>query len=129
MKLRRWFEKNRLNGQRGISLLEAAVAVFLLGGCVLTLVLSLSTGALGVQKDDQEVTAQGLARTQMEMIKNSSYDVSGASYPAVTVPAGYTVAVGIAAVPGAGPDIQKVTATVNKGGDTIYTLQDYRVNR
>ena len=129
MKIIAGLTKNRFIRQRGVSLMEAAVAVLLLGGCVVTLVMGVSSGALGVHADSREVTAQGLARTQMEMIKNYAFDATGASYLAVTTPAGYTVAVSVAPVPEAGPDIQKVTATVSTGGETVLTLQDYKVNR
>jgi Tfp pilus assembly protein PilV len=131
MKIRNWLKTKIRNGnahssERGFSLIEAAVAVLLLGGCVLTLVMSISGGALAVQKDDQEVTAQGLARTQMEAIKDSPF---GASYAAVAAPAGYAVAVTVDTVPGADPNIQQVTATVTRGGSAVFTLQDYKVNR
>lgn len=131
MKITKWLKtKFKYNsGERGFSLIEAAVAVLLLGGCVLTLVMSMSSGVLAVQKDDQVVTAQGLARTQMEYIKAYPFDAGATTYPAVAAPEGYAVAVSVAAVPGASPDIQKVTATVTHGGSIVFKLQDYKVNR
>ena len=129
MRIMEWLKNNRFSRQRGVSLMEAAVAVLLLGGCVVTMVMGISSGAIGVQADSQQVTAQGLARTQMELIKNSAFDATGSSYPVVAVPAGYSVDLDIASVPDAGPDIQKITAAVNVGGETILTLQDYKVNR
>ena len=129
MKIPAFLKKSVFACQRGVSLMEAAVAVLLLGGCVVVLVMGVSSGAMGVHADSREVTAQGLARTQMEMIKNSAFDATGASYPAVTTPAGYSVAVSVAPVQDAGPDIQKVTASVSNGGETLLSLQDYKVNR
>jgi Tfp pilus assembly protein PilV len=127
MKIRNWLKTKIRNGnEQGFSLIEAAVAVLLMGGCVLTLVMSMSGGALAVQKDDQEVTAQGLARTQMETVKNSAFS---SSYSAVTAPAGYAVSVTVDSVPGADANIQQVTAVVTRGGNTVFTLRDYKVNR
>jgi type II secretory pathway pseudopilin PulG len=118
--------RNKHSSERGFSLIESAVAILLMGGCVLTLVMSMSGGALAVQKDDQEVTAQGLARTQMETVKNSAF---GSSYSAVTAPAGYAVSVTVESVPGADTNIQQVIAVVTRDGNTVFTLQDYKVNR
>jgi hypothetical protein len=120
----------RKNGrERGISLTEAAVALMLLAGAVTTLVMSLSGGALAVNKDEQEVTAQGLARTQLEYVKEYPYDADAATYPSVSAPNGYAVTASVSAVPETNGNIQKITATVNRGGSTVFTLQDYKVNR
>ena len=127
MKILDWLKSRiKYGNERGMSLIEAAVAVLLLGGCVLTLVMSMSGGALAVKADDQEVTAQGLARTQMEAVKNSPF---GSGYTAVAAPAGYAVSVSVASVPGADSNIQQVTAVVTRGGNTVFTLQDFKVNR
>jgi hypothetical protein len=130
MKIRKqlkiWFGTN---SQRGVSLVEAAVAVLLLGGAVTTLVMGMSTGALAVQKDDQTVTAQGLARTEMEYIKGLPFDSDAETYPLVAVPEGYTLTVSVDPVPDADVNIQKITAVVTSGGNDIYTLQNYKVDR
>jgi Tfp pilus assembly protein PilV len=130
MKIFKWFHKRIKSGsERGISLVEAAVAVFLLGGGVLTMVMSMSGGALAVNTDDQEVTAQALARTQLEYVKEYPFVVNALTYPAVDVPAGYTVNVSVAAVPDTNENIQKITATIIRDGSTVLALQDYKVNR
>jgi hypothetical protein len=115
--------------ERGISLTEAAVAVMLLAGAVTTLVMGMSSGALAVNKDDQEVTAQGLARTQLEYVKEYPYNADAATYPSITAPNGYAVTASVSAVPDTNGDIQKITAAVTRGGYTVLTLQDYKVNR
>jgi hypothetical protein len=115
--------------ERGISLTEAAVALMLLAGAVTTLVMGMSSGALAVNKDEQEVTAQGLARTQLEYAKEYAYDPDAVTYPSVSAPAGYAVTAGVSAVPDTNGNIQKITATVTRGGSTVFTLQDYKVNR
>jgi Tfp pilus assembly protein PilV len=130
MNIRKWInQKVKPGSERGISLVEAAVAVFLLGGGVLTMVMSMSGGALAVNTDDQEVTAQGLARTQLEYVKEYPFDAAAVTYPAVAAPAGYTINVSVAAVPDTNEDIQKITATVLREGKTVLFLQDYKVNR
>jgi type II secretory pathway pseudopilin PulG len=113
--------------ERGVTLVESIVAIAILGGGVLTLVLTMSGGALAVRENDQQAIAQGLARTQMEYVKNYPYNPGATTYPAVSVPDGYGIAVGV--VPGGGADIQKITANVTRDGAVIMTTEDYKVNR
>lgn len=115
--------------ERGISLTEAAIAVFLLGGAVLTMVLGMTTGAMSEQKDEMLVTAQGLARTQIEYVKEYAYDADATTYPAVSAPDGYTIDVTVASVPDTGESIQKITADIIFNGDIVFTLHDYKVDR
>ncbi len=115
--------------ERGITLVESIVAIAILGGGVLTLVLTMSGGALAVRENDQQAIAQGLARTQLEYIKNCPYAPGATTYPAVSVPDGYGIAAGVTAVPGGGADIQKITANVTRDGVVILTAEDYKVNR
>jgi type II secretory pathway pseudopilin PulG len=115
--------------ERGVTLVESIVAIALLGGGVLTLVLTMSGGALAVRENDQQAIAQGLARTQMEYVKNYPYNPGATTYPAVSVPDGYGIAVGVTVVPGGDADIQKITANVTRDGAVIMTTEDYKVNR
>jgi type II secretory pathway pseudopilin PulG len=115
--------------ERGVTLVESIVAIAILGGGVLTLVLTMSGGALAVRENDQQAIAQGLARTQMEYVKNYPYNPGATTYPAVRVPDGYGIAVGVTVVPGGDADIQKITANVTRDGAVIMTTEDYKVNR
>ncbi len=128
MKIKKWL-KRKLGCQAGVTLVEAAVAVMVLGSAVLTMVLGLSGGALAVQHDDSLVTAQGLARTQMEYVKQLPYDPDAATYPSVEAPEGYAIDVTVTEVPETDANIQKVTAAVSRGGETVFTVQDYKVDR
>jgi type II secretory pathway pseudopilin PulG len=122
---RKWF----LRGEGGLTLVEALVAIAILGGGVLTMVLAMSGGALAVREDDSEVIAQGLARTQLEYIKSCPYDSEATSYTPVAAPPGYGITVTVTSVPGASDGIQKVTADITLDGDVIMTVADYKVDR
>jgi type II secretory pathway pseudopilin PulG len=115
--------------ETGLTLVESLVAIAILGGGVLTLVLAMSGGALAVQENDQMVTAQSLARSQLEYTKSYPYDADATTYPAVSAPDGYSVTVGVSAVPDTDNDIQKITVSVSLQGDVIMTTEDYKVNR
>jgi type II secretory pathway pseudopilin PulG len=116
-------------GEKGMTLVESLVAIAMLGGGVLTLVLALSSGALALQENDQESIAQGLARTQLEYVKNYTYNPGATSYPIVSAPEGYSIAVGVTIVPDTNSNIQKITASVIRDGVIIMTAEDYKVNR
>ena len=116
-------------GERGIGLVEAAVALALLGGVVLTMVFSLSGGAIAVEKDDELETAQGLARTEMEYIKAYTYNATATTYPAVSAPSSYSINVTVSAVPDANSYVQKVVVSISKAGRDLFTIQDYKEDR
>jgi Tfp pilus assembly protein PilV len=116
-------------GQRGMTLVEGAVSVLLLGGGVLTMILAMSGGVLAVQENDEEVMAQALARSQMEYTKTYPFDALAVTYPAVEAPDDYTIDVTVAAVPDTNNNIQKVTAVITRAGKAVFTIQDYKVNR
>jgi type II secretory pathway pseudopilin PulG len=130
MKVKKWVSRiSRIGNESGISLVESLVAIAILGGGVLTMILAMSGGALAVNENDQEVVAQSLARTELEYIKNYTYDSGATTYPAVSAPAGYGISVGVSAVPGGNANIQKVTANITRNGEVIMTVVDYKVNR
>ncbi|OGO00600.1 MAG: hypothetical protein A2Y58_01290 [Chloroflexi bacterium RBG_13_51_52] len=119
----------KLNSQTGMGLVETLVAVAILATSVVAFVIALSAGSLTVNEHDRETIAQGLAQTQMEYTKNSAFVPGAATYPALAVPATYSVSVGVVAVPGADNNIQKVTVSVLKDSVSIITISDYKVNR
>ena len=119
-----------MNSQKGIGLVETLVAVAILGTSVVAFVVALSAGSLTVSEHDKETIAQSLAQTQMEYTKSYLPYIPGAvTYPVLAVPATYSVAVGVLAVPGADTNIQKITVSVLKDSVNIITISDYKVNR
>jgi type II secretory pathway pseudopilin PulG len=126
----KWLSKiSRKRGEGGITLVESLVAIAILGGGVLTMILAMSGGALAVGENDREVTAQSLARTQLEYTKNYAYNPGATTYPTISAPAGYSISVGVTTVPNTNTDIQKITANISLNGAVIMTVADYKVNR
>lgn len=115
--------------ESGVTLVEALIAVAVLGGGVLTMVLAMSGGAMAVRENDCQATAQSLARSQLEYVKNYTYNATATTYPVISTPADYSIYVGVSAVPGGDADIQKITANITEGGTLIMTVEDYKVNR
>jgi type II secretory pathway pseudopilin PulG len=119
----------KLSSQKGIGLVEALVALAILGTSVVAFVIALSTGSLTANEQNKETMAQSLAQTQMEYTKNYPYASGAATYPVLTTPATYSVTIGVATVPATDTNIQKITVTVLKDGKSLLIVTDYKVNR
>ena len=102
--------------------------------------MSLASSSLGVRNVDDNVRADSLARSQLELIADAPYqaDPISSPYPAVTGMAGYTVAVGIeywnagtssfqSALWNDG--MQKITVTVSAGGSQKAQIAAFKVDR
>lgn len=132
---------------RGFALIEVVIAIALMGMIGITILSALSTATLALIIADQRATAESLARSQMEYVKNSDSvgydevnDPPQYSPDWTGVPDGYDI--DIAAVrldpedDGLGDDdgIQEITVTVTYyfvGGDSSmrereYVLVDYK---
>ena len=115
--------------QRGLGLAETLVAVAILGTSVVAFVVALSAGSIAVSEQNEEVVAQRLVRTQLENTKSYPYDSEATTYPTVDLPEGYTISVGVTAVPGTDADIQKITVTISRESENVMIVEDYKVNR
>jgi Tfp pilus assembly protein PilV len=125
-----------VGSQEGLALVEVLVAVAILGMTLVALLAALSTGSIGVATTDEQVTAANLARSQLEYTRSQPYAEAPTAYGTVTPPAGYTVSVQAdsvpeaTSVPGADPSaIQKITVTVTRNGETLLTVEDFKVDR
>jgi type II secretory pathway pseudopilin PulG len=118
-----------IRGQKGIALLELLIALLLLGVIGGGLLLGVSTAYKAAATSDELATAESLARSVMETVKNSAY---AGSYTPV-VPADYTSAgytATISAVPVAGKlGIQKITVDIFHRGDFVMSLEGYKSSR
>ena len=130
--------------ERGASLIEILVAVAIIA-IVLTVFLSaLSTGAFSVALVRERVTAENLARAQLECIKGHPY-ITGAipiSYTTlcpVTTPSAYGIGVDISywysptneftLDSDDDSDMQWITVTILYNGEPTFTMEEYKVNR
>jgi len=121
---------NKIFGDEwGLTLVESLVTVAIISIALTAFAVALSTGSLAVGESDEEVTAQGLARTQMEYTKGYPYKIGATTYPTVNATKGYSIAVSVTSVPGGNANIQKVTTNISRGGQVLLTIADYKVNR
>jgi prepilin-type N-terminal cleavage/methylation domain-containing protein len=130
--------------QKGRSLIEILIALAILGVVVMAFLSALATGSQAIIIADERTTAESLARSELEYIKNSAYDDinNPPQYsldPAIDIPDGYNVEMEAVRLDpdedGIGDDdgIQKVTVEVyRQDGSTpalILSASDYNVNR
>jgi len=124
---RLWNRIRVFSDERGVSLAESLIAVAVVGTALTALLAGLSTGSLAVQGMDKRVTAENLARSQMEYIQGQTYS---SSYETMaSLPDGYSITVVVSAVSGRNQnEIQKIKVTVSYNDDTVE-VEDFRTNR
>jgi Tfp pilus assembly protein PilV len=127
----RWLPRRAvLGGEHGIGLVEALISVAILGLALTALLSAVSTGSMAVSRNDERVTAENLARSQLEYTKSQPYQALPASYVTVTPsPDDYGVTVAAEPVPGGDDSIEKITVTVTRNGDELLVVEDYKVER
>jgi prepilin-type N-terminal cleavage/methylation domain-containing protein len=121
--------RRAIQRQDGMGLVEVLVAVAILSVTLVVLVAAISTGSVGVRTTEDRVTAENLARSQLEYTKSQTYVSVPTSYATVTPPAGYAVSVDAASIPSTDDSIQKITVTVTREGETLLTVEDFKVDR
>jgi len=126
-----------MKSEKGFSLIEVMIAIALLGIIGTAFLGALSTASKAMFVADERATAESLARSQMEYVKNpdQDYDYNDPQllYEQADVGSsthsGYFISVDADPLHDPDDGIQKITVTVKHGGDTIITLEDYKVDR
>jgi len=133
------------NGERGLTLIEILVALGILAAVAVVFLVGMATSSKAVMVSQERVAVDSLAKSQMESIKSQAY-IKRADYdpndPAKRyelinidpdlVAQGYAIAISSPQdvisppVPGS-ENIQRITVTVTRGVDTVFTLVGYKV--
>jgi len=127
-------------GEAGQSVVEELVALAIVSLGLVIVIAALSTGSKGVGTANDRVTAENLARSQLELIKDAAYspDPTVSPYPTVSPVQGYAAAVGVEYwIAPSGPftstvrddGLQKVTVSVSGGKGAVLELEGYKVDR
>ncbi|MCK4722999.1 MAG: type II secretion system protein [Dehalococcoidia bacterium] len=115
--------------ERGATLAETLVALAIFGIVAVVFLSGLTISSKAVMVNQERVAAESLAKSQMEYVRAQGYD---ASYSEITIPddldaQGYDVGIGVQDVHV--DELQKITVTIDRGGDILFTLVGYMVNR
>ena len=128
-----------MRNEKGFTLIEVIIAMALLGIIAIVFLGALATASNAIIIADERATAESLARSQMEYVKNQDYD--GVNNPPQytllsDTPADYTIVIDAVRLDpnGDGTDnddgIQKITVTVDHlEKPEVITLEDYKVDR
>ena len=126
--------KGFIRSETGITFMETAIALAILGAVSVSFLNGLTTASKSVFITDVRSTAESLAESQMEWVKNAGYSYNATSYSTAPIPSGkdylpYSVV--ILAEPLHTPDdgIQKITVTIQRSGKDLFNLEGYKVDR
>lgn len=120
--------------ESGASLVETLMALALLSIIAIPILSGLATTSKAAYTTDERATAESLARSQMEWVKNADYVYSATEYSPAPIPDGkdyidYSAI--IVAEPLHDPDdgIQKIIITVERSAKMVIILDGYKVDR
>lgn len=120
--------------QRGVTFIETVVALAILSAIVVSLLSGLATTSKATIITNEQSTAESLARSQLEWVKNTEYIYEATEYTPATLPSGedydnYSAV--ITAEPLNSPDngIQKIIVTVKHGDKEVIKMEGYKVDR
>ena len=120
----------------GFTILEALLALALVGIILVGILGALGTSSRATLIDDEQTTADNLAESQLEHVRDQAYDSTGnpPQYSLIGgIPQGYSIGLVSTRLDpegdGAGDDdgLQKVVVTVQHRNSTVATLAAYKV--
>lgn len=124
---------NRISGRsstrRGFMLLEAAVAIGIVGTATLAALGFVSTAAISTAQSSKETTASWIATSQAEYILEAPYVATGGQYVSVSVPSGFAVSNTTTPFTGGDSAIQNVIIGVSYQGEPAVSIEIVKVNR
>ena len=120
--------------ERGMTLIEVLVALGILAVVGATFITGITVASKGSMVSQERVSAESLVKSQMEDTKAQDYDPEATTYDTIDLPAdldaqGYDISVFAQPLYSPDDDIQRITVTVTRNGETLFTLVDYKVNR
>ena len=115
--------------QGGFMLVEAAVAIAIVGTATLTTLGFISTAAAAAAHSSSQTTAAWVATSQAEYIGQVPFAPTPGQYSSVPAPEDFVVSNTTAPFPGGNDAIQVVTITVSYQGSQVLSTEIVRVDR
>ena len=140
MQLFRAVKKLR-GSERGMALIETLVALAILGLVAVAFINGLATVAKATYITEVRTTAESLTRSEAEYLKSQSYiyyTPGHGEYLSITPPAGYNIEVAVVPIHPVtklpltfeqDEGLQKLTVTIRHKGETVISIEDYKVDR
>jgi type II secretory pathway pseudopilin PulG len=122
-----------MRNQKGISFIETAVALAILGIVAVAFLGSIGTSFKAVSTNSEQATAESLVISEVEYVKRCPYVNGTANYsvdPALDIPTGWSVSPPVVELVHAADDgIQEVTVKAEHNGNEILSLSVHKVDR
>lgn len=120
--------------ESGVTLIETVVALAILATIAVAFLSGLATTSRAVFSADERSTAQSLAQSQMEWVKNADYVYDATEYSPVPMPSGkdyinYSATIAAESLHYPDDGIQKITVTIKHSGKGIIKLEGYKADR
>ena len=124
--------KKLLRSECGIALTEALVTIGITSIVAVAFLSSVSNTSLAVMTSQERVTAENLAKSQMEYIKSQEYSEEiPPSYSEIdtgNIPENFDVVISGNQIEGH-DGLQKIIVTVTYNGVEVFRLENYRTRR
>jgi len=122
------------NGERGLTLVEVILAIGILAAIGVTFVGAMTTSSRATMVAHEQVTGEGLAKSQMEYIKQQDYlvDMQYEVLDPAQIPDHYSIDVMAEYMNPRGDSIhnddclQRITITIIHDGEAVCTLEGYK---
>jgi len=112
---------------RGLALIDILIAMALFGVISIAFLSALSTASTVLIIADERATAESLARSQMEDIKNQpKQETYEESIPSAYEEAGYSATITTGDVPSRA-GLQKIIIIIDRHGEELITLVGYKL--
>ena len=120
-------------GELGATLTETVMALAILSIVAVTFLSGLATTSTATIITNEQATAESLARSQMEYVKNCTYQYLATEYPvdpSLNIPVGWSVPPPVVELVHATDDgLQRVTVTAEHNGEVVISVEVYKVDR
>ena len=113
--------------ERGMSLVEVLVSVAIIAIVFTAFLSALSTATWGVAVAREQVTAQNLARSQLEDVQEQDY-ITTTAYSLIDVPLAYSAYTLTVQSSQISQGLQQITVTIYHN-EPVFTIEKYKVER
>ena len=120
--------------ESGVTFIETVVALAILGVIAVAFLNGLTTTSKSVFIADEHTTAESLAQSQMEWVKNASYSYNATTYSSAPIPSGkdyinYSALITVEPLRSPDDGIQKISVTIKRSDKGVTKLEGYKVDR
>ena len=120
--------------ESGTTFVETLVALALLGAIAVIFLSGLATTSRATIVANEQTTAQSLAQSQMEWVKNTTYVYEATEYATAPIPEGkdyvdYSAIIVVEPFHSSDNGVQKITVTIQHTDKQVILLEGYKVDR